>query len=178
MLKPCGGDTAMRPLLKLKRNIMKKLLLFTLMAAASATAGAQNKMIVRQAETGAESSFTLAGIRKLTFADGAMTVTTKAGAAEQTQAFELAKVSRVTFGGDATAIDKIKASAVRGTFAYDGTTVRVAGLAKPATATIYSASGAAVARVAQWDGSGLNVSALAPGVYMLNVGGQSYKFIK
>lgn len=168
----------MRALLKLKRNIMKKLLLFTLMAAASVTAGAQNKMIVRQAETGKESAFTLAGISKLTFADGAMTVTTKAGAAEQTQAFNLAEVGRITFGSDATAIGKVKASAVRGTFAYDGTTVRVAGLSKPSTATIYSASGAAVARVAQWDGSGMNVSTLAPGVYMLNVDGQSYKFIK
>lgn len=157
---------------------MKKLLLFTLMAAASATAGAQSKMIVRQAESGAESAFTLAGISKLTFADGAMTVATKAGAAEQTQVFSLAKVGRITFGGSETAIGKTVASAVRGTFAYDGATVRVGGLAKPATATIYSASGAAVARVAQWDGSGMNVSSLAPGVYMLNVGGQSYKFIK
>ncbi len=148
------------------------------MAAASATAGAQSKMIVRHATSGAESAFTLASVRKLTFADGAMTVTMKPGAAEQAQTFTLGAQSRITFGSGETAIGKTVASAVRGAFGYDGTTVRVSGLAKPATATIYSASGAAVARVAQWDGSGMNVSSLAPGVYMLSVGGQSYKFIK
>ena len=72
----------------------------------------------------------------------------------------------------------IHAPAAGVSFQFDGNSVRVNGIAKTSTARLASVSGALVGMQKVDNGSSIDVSSLAKGVYVLTVDGKTFKFVK
>lgn len=154
---------------------MKKILLSALALMGVAAANAQSTMTVDLGSNNA--TFDLTNVSKITFADnGSMNVFDALGASK---AYQLDAVRKITFAGDYTAIADTKAEpASQIGFAFDGSAVTVSGLDQRCVARLASASGAVVARQTVENGSRVETGALPSGVYVLTVGGKSFKFVK
>lgn len=155
---------------------MRKILFVCIMAAAAATTKAQSTMTVHNANDATKSGVKMDDINKLTFDGDKMTVTMNNGTSAKT--FDLNAFNKVTFDETPVSVAGTTVEKAGIQFAYDGESISVRGLKKSAAAVIYNANGAVMDSRKAWDGSRLSVASLPEGMYLLNVEGVAYKFLK
>ena len=141
---------------------MRKILFVCIMAAAAATTKASRSCRI--------------GSISLTFDGDKMTVTMNNGTSAKT--FDLNAFNKVTFDETPVSVAGTTVEKAGIQFAYDGESISVRGLKKAAAAVIYNANGAVMDSRKAWDGNRLSVASLPEGMYLLNVEGVAYKFLK
>lgn len=149
-----------------------------LMASATAALGAPPQLAVLGADGSVTAVHAAGDIARITFADGAATVTGHGGTAA---VHPTGEVARIVFDSDgaytAAAVDipaagivAVTPNPVDGYFAVSG--------CDGSTLEVYSATGARVMRVDDYCGSQLDASALAPGIYIVKTDSFTAKLIK
>lgn len=141
---------------------------------------AEVNMVVNQAEGGTTREVTITTASTVTFTASGFTVT---GADSQVVDFAYGNVLNITFASGPSAIGNI-AEEAKATFRLAqnpvGETLSVITPAdfESGRLTITSLNGSTALSESAWDGTTLNVSALAPGVYLLTIDKTTIKFIK
>lgn len=138
-------------------------------SALSARADGGAELLVSMAGGKPQAAFDLAGVSKITFGDGAFTVSKADGT--QAEEFVYGEVISIRFGGVQTGIGgaAVGGSDVRlrfrdGQIVADGWTD-----GKTASYAVYDAEGRTVLRGMNWNGTPVDVGGLAGGVYLFSV---------
>lgn len=112
-----------------------------------------------------------------TFTESDMVITADQGTS--TVAYPMANVANMEIVSTSVAVESIKAESVA-SFALEADILNGAGLKADAEVAIFSVNGQMIARTAT-DSDGrfsISIANLAKGVYVVNAGGVSFKFIK
>lgn len=153
---------------------MKKLLLFVSLLVGLGSSFAQD--IVVQTSSGGQTSVPLDNVRKITFDNGNMVLSTNGN-----EDFELPldDIMKILFDEDGSNVDRIVADTNLQLVRNSRNTIGVTGLETAADARIVNTAGSIVMMQRQWNGSDLDISALPSGVYVLVVGTNNiFKFSK
>lgn len=117
-----------------------------------------------------ETSMTpVADLQKISFSEGNMVVTKKDGTTSTTA---LSAISRIYFAEDATGIQTITDN---DQFAWDGKSIKVNGTGK---VKVFLPSGAIVTNGTFTDGQRISLESLPTGIYIIEIGNQSFKIAK
>lgn len=152
---------------------MKKLLLFVSLLVGLGSSFAQD--IVVQTSSGGQTSVPLDNVRKITFDNGNMVLSTNGN-----EDFELPldDIMKILFDEDSN-VDRIVADTNLQLVRNSRNTIGITGLETTADARIVNTAGSIVMIQRQWSGSDINISALPSGVYVLVVGNNNvFKFSK
>lgn len=117
----------------------------------------------------ATDSYATASLKKITFENGNVVVTTSNGASTS---YAISSISQMYFSSTSAGIGSISTDS---NIAWDGTTLSLNGL--KGKVQVYQPSGALVASESA-DAERINLSRLSKGVYVVNVNGQSFKIVK
>lgn len=147
---------------------MKKIFLAVVAALFSLTALADDYFL--NVIANATDSYATASLKKITFENGNVVVTTTAGASTS---YAISSISQMYFSS--TSASGIGSISNDKSFAWDGTTLSLNGL--KGKVQVYQPSGALVASESA-DSQSINLSRLSKGVYVVNVDGQSFKIVK
>lgn len=153
---------------------MKKLLLFVSLLVGLGSSFAQD--IVVQTSSGGQTSVPLDNVRKITFDNGNMVLSTNGN-----EDFELLldDIMKILFDEDGSNVDRIVADTNLQLVRNSRNSIGVTGLETAADARIVNTAGSIVMMQRQWNGSDLDISALPSGVYVLVVGNNNiFKFSK
>lgn len=153
---------------------MKKLLLFVSLVVGLGSSFAQD--IVVQTSSGGQTSVPLDNVRKITFDNGNMVLSTNGN-----ENFELPldDIMKILFDEDGSNVDRIVTDANLKLVRNSRNSIGVTGLETAADARIVNTAGSIVMIQRQWSGSDINISALPSGVYVLVVGNNNiFKFSK
>lgn len=152
---------------------MRKLLLFVSFVVGIGGAFAQN--IVVQSTSGQQTSVPLDNVKKITFDNGNLLLSTNGN-----EDFELPldDIMKILFDEDSN-VDRIVTDANLKLVRNSRNSIGVTGLETAADARIVNTAGSIVMMQRQWNGSDLDISALPSGVYVLVVGNNNiFKFSK
>ena len=152
---------------------MKKLLLFVSLLVGLGSSFAQD--IVVQTSSGGQTSVPLDNVRKITFDNGNMVLSTNGY-----EDFELPldDIMKILFDEDSN-VDRIVADTNLQLVRNSRNTIGITGLETTADARIVNTAGSIVMIQRQWNGSDIDISALPSGVYVLVVGtNYFFKFSK
>lgn len=147
---------------------MKKIFLAVVAALFSLTALADDYFL--NVIANATDSYATASLKKITFENGNVVVTTTAGSSTS---YAISSISQMYFSS--TSASGIGSISNDKSFAWDGTTLSLNGL--KGKVQVYQPSGALVASESA-DSQSINLSRLSKGVYVVNVDGQSFKIVK
>ena len=153
---------------------MRKLLLFVSFVVGIGGAFAQN--IVVQSTSGQQTSVPLDNVKKITFNNGNMVLSTNGY-----ENFELPldDIMKILFDEDGSNVDRIVADTNLQLVRNSRNTIGITGLETTADAHIVNTAGSIVMIQRQWNGSDIDISALPSGVYVLVVGNNNiFKFSK
>lgn len=153
---------------------MKKLLLFVSLVVGLGSSFAQD--IVVQTSSGGQTSVPLDNVRKITFDNGNMVLSTNGN-----ENFELPldDIMKILFDEDGSNVDRIVADTNLQFVRNSRNTIGITGLETAADARIVNTAGSIVMIQRQWNGSDIDISALPSGVYVLVVGNNNiFKFSK
>lgn len=153
---------------------MKKLLLFVSLVVGLGSSFAQD--IVVQTFSGGQTSVPLDNVRKITFDNGNMVLSTNGN-----ENFELPldDIMKILFDEDGSNVDRIVADTNLQLVRNSRNTIGITGLETTADARIVNTAGSIVMIQRQWNGSDIDISALPSGVYVLVVGNNNiFKFSK
>lgn len=153
---------------------MKKLLLFVSLLVGLGSSFAQD--IVVQTSSGGQTSVPLDNVRKITFDNGNMVLSTNGN-----EDFELPldDIMKILFDKDGSNVDRIVADTNLHLVRNSRNTIGITGLETAADARIVNTVGSIVMIQRQWNGSDIDISALPSGVYVLVVGNNNiFKFSK
>lgn len=153
---------------------MKKLLLFVSLLVGLGSSFAQD--IVVQTSSGGQTSVPLDNVRKITFDNGNMVLSTNGN-----EDFELPldDIMKILFDKDGSNVDRIVADTNLQLVRNSRNTIGITGLETAADARIVNTVGSIVMIQRQWNGSDIDISALPSGVYVLVVGNNNiFKFSK
>lgn len=152
---------------------MKKLLLFVSLVVGLGSSFAQD--IVVQTSSGGQTSVPLDNVRKITFDNGNMVLSTNGN-----EDFELPldDIMKILFDEDGSNVDRIVTDANLKLVRNSRNSIGVTGLETATDARIVNTAGSIVMIQRQWNGSDLDISALPSGVYVLVVGNNIFKFSK
>lgn len=153
---------------------MKKLLLFVSLVVGLGSSFAQD--IVVQTSSGGQTSVPLDNVRKITFDNGNMVLSTNGN-----EDFELPldDIMKILFDEDGSNVDRIVADTNLQLVRNSRNTIGITGLETTADAHIVNTAGSIVMIQRQWNGSDIDISALPSGVYVLVVGTNNiFKFSK
>ena len=153
---------------------MKKLLLFVSLVVGLGSSFAQD--IVVQTSSGGQTSVPLDNVRKITFDNGNMVLSTNGN-----EDFELPldDIMKILFDKDGSNVDRIVADTNLQLVRNSRNTIGITGLETTADARIVNTAGSIVMILRQWNGSDIDISALPSGVYVLVVGNNNiFKFSK
>ena len=117
----------------------------------------------------ATDSYATASLKKITFENGNVVVTTSNGTSTS---YAISSISQMYFSSTSAGIGTISTDS---NIAWDGTTLSLNGL--KGKVQVYQPSGALVASESA-DAEHINLSRLSKGVYVVNVNGQSFKIVK
>ena len=117
----------------------------------------------------ATDSYATASLKKITFENGNVVVTTSNGASTS---YAISSISQMYFSSTSAGIGSISTDS---NIVWDGTTLSLNGL--QGKVQVYQPSGALVASESA-DAERINLSRLSKGVYVVNVNGQSFKIVK
>ncbi|MBR3530459.1 MAG: T9SS type A sorting domain-containing protein [Bacteroidaceae bacterium] len=117
----------------------------------------------------ATDSYATASLKKITFENGNVVVTTSNGASTS---YAISSISQMYFSSTSAGIGSISTDS---NITWDGTTLSLNGL--QGKVQVYQPSGALVASESA-DAERINLSRLSKGVYVVNVNGQSFKIVK
>lgn len=152
---------------------MRKLLLFVSFVVGIGGAFAQN--IVVQSTSGQQTSVPLDNVKKITFDNGNLLLSTNGN-----EDFELPldDIMKILFDEDSN-VDRIVTDANLKLVRNSRNSIGVTGLETAADARIVNTAGSIVMMQRQWNGSDLDISVLPSGVYVLVVGNNNiFKFSK
>lgn len=152
---------------------MKKLLLFVSLLVGLGSSFAQD--IVVQTSSGGQTSVPLDNVRKITFDNGNMVLSTNGN-----EDFELPldDIMKILFDEDSN-VDRIVADTNLQLVRNSRNTIGITGLETTADARIVNTAGSIVMIQRQWSGSDIDISTLPSGVYVLVVGNNNiFKFSK
>lgn len=153
---------------------MRKLLLFVNFVVGIGGAFAQN--IVVQSTSGQQTSVPLDNVKKITFDNGNLLLSTNGS-----DDFELPldDIMKIFFKEGDAGVDRIVTDANLKLVRNSRNSIGVTGLETAADARIVNTAGSIVMIQRQWSGSDINISALPSGVYVLVVGNNNiFKFSK
>lgn len=153
---------------------MKKLLLFVSLVVGLGSSFAQD--IVVQTSSGGQTSVPLDNVRKITFDNGNLLLSTNGS-----DDFELPldDIMKIFFKEGDAGVDRIVTDANLKLVRNSRNSIGVTGLETAADARIVNTAGSIVMIQRQWSGSDINISALPSGVYVLVVGNNNiFKFSK
>ena len=153
---------------------MKKLLLFVSLVVGLGSSFAQD--IVVQTSSGGQTSVPLDNVRKITFDNGNMVLSTNGN-----ENFELPldDIMKTLVDEDGSNVDRIVADTNLQLVRNSRNTIGITGLETTADARIVNTAGSIVMIQRQWNGSDIDISALPSGVYVLVVGTNNiFKFSK
>ncbi len=153
---------------------MKKLLLFVSLVVGLGSSFAQD--IVVQTSSGGQTSVPLDNVRKITFDNGNMVLSTNGN-----EDFELPldDIMKILFDEDGSNVDRIVADTNLQLVRNSRNSIGVTGLETATDARIVNTAGSIVMIQRQWSGSDIDISALPSGVYVLVVGNNNiFKFSK
>lgn len=153
---------------------MRKLLLFVSFVVGIGGAFAQN--IVVQSTSGQQTSVPLDNVKKITFDNGNLLLSTNGN-----EDFELPldDIMKILFDKDGSNVDRIVADTNLQLVRNSRNTIGITGLETTADARIVNTAGCIVMIQRQWNGSDIDISALPSGVYVLVVGNNNiFKFSK
>lgn len=153
---------------------MKKLLLFVSFVVGLGSSFAQD--IVVQTSSGGQTSVPLDNVRKITFDNGNMVLSTNGN-----EDFELPldDIMKILFDKDGSNVDRIVADTNLQLVRNSRNTIGITGLETTADARIVNTAGSIVMIQRQWNGSDIDISALPSGVYVLVVDNNNiFKFSK
>lgn len=153
---------------------MKKLLLFVSLVVGLGSSFAQD--IVVQTSSGGQTSVPLDNVRKITFDNGNLLLSTNGS-----DDFELPldDIMKIFFKEGDAGVDRIVTDANLKLVRNSRNSIGVTGLETAADARIVNIAGSIVMIQRQWNGSDIDISALPPGVYVLVVGNNNiFKFSK
>ena len=153
---------------------MRKLLLFVSFVVGIGEAFAQN--IVVQSTSGQQTSVPLDNVKKITFDNGNLLLSTNGS-----DDFELPldDIMKIFFKEGDAGVDRIVTDANLKLVRNSRNSIGVTGLETAADARIVNTAGSIVMIQRQWSGSDINISALPSGVYVLVVGNNNiFKFSK
>lgn len=153
---------------------MKKLLLFVSLVVGLGSSFAQD--IVVQTSSGGQTSVPLDNVRKITFDNGNMVLSTNGN-----ENFELPldDIMKILFDEDGSNVDRIVADTNLQLVRNSRNSIGVTGLETATDARIVNTAGSIVMIQRQWNGSDIDISALPSGVYVLVVGTNNiFKFSK
>lgn len=128
-----------------------------------------------QTSSGGQTSVPLDNVRKITFDNGNMVLSTNGN-----EDFELPldDIMKILFDEDSN-VDRIVADTNLQLVRNSRNTIGITGLETTADARIVNTAGSIVMIQRQWSGSDINISALPSGVYVLVVGNNNvFKFSK
>ena len=152
---------------------MRKLLLFVSFVVGIGGAFAQN--IVVQSTSGQQTSVSLDNVKKITFDNGNLLLSTNGN-----EDFELPldDIMKILFDEDSN-VDRIVADTNLQLVRNSRNTIGITGLETTADARIVNTAGSIVMIQRQWSGSDIDISTLPSGVYVLVVGNNNiFKFSK
>lgn len=153
---------------------MRKLLLFVSFVVGIGGAFAQN--IVVQSTSGQQTSVPLDNVKKITFDNGNLLLSTNGS-----DDFELPldNIMKIFFKEGDAGVDRIVTDANLKLVRNSRNSIGVTGLETAADARIVNTAGSIVMMQRQWNGSDLDISVLPSGVYVLVVGNNNiFKFSK
>lgn len=153
---------------------MKELLLFVSLVVGLGSSFAQD--IVVQTSSGGQTNVPLDNVRKITFDNGNMVLSTNGN-----ENFELPldDIMKILFDKDGSNVDRIVADTNLQLVRNSRNTIGITGLETTADARIVNTAGSIVMIQRQWNGSDIDISALPSGVYVLVVGNNNiFKFSK
>lgn len=153
---------------------MKKLLLFVSLLVGLGSSFAQD--IVVQTSSGGQTSVPLDNVKKITFDNGNLLLSTNGS-----DDFELPldDIMKIFFKEGDAGVDRIVTDANLKLVRNSRNSIGVTGLETAADARIVNTAGSIVMIQRQWSGSDINISALPSGVYVLVVGNNNiFKFSK
>ena len=153
---------------------MKKLLLFVSLLVGLGSSFAQD--IVVQTSSGGQTSVPLDNVRKITFDNGNMVLSTNGN-----EDFELPldDIMKILFDEDGSNVDRIADDTNLQLVRNSRNTIAITGLETTADARIVNTAGSIVMIQRQWNGSDIDIAALPSGVYVLVVGNNNiFKFSK
>lgn len=153
---------------------MKKLLLFVSLLVGLGSSFAQN--IVVQSTSGQQTSVPLDNVKKITFDNGNLLLSTNGS-----DDFELPldDILKIFFKEGDAGVDRIVTDANLKLVRNSRNSIGVTGLETATDARIVNTAGSIVMIQRQWNGSDIDISALPSGVYVLVVGTNNiFKFSK
>lgn len=153
---------------------MKKLLLFVSLLVGLGSSFAQD--IVVQSTSGQQTSVPLDNVKKITFDNGNLLLSTNGS-----DDFELPldDIMKIFFKEGDAGVDRIVTDANLKLVRNSRNSIGVTGLETAADARIVNTAGSIVMIQRQWNGSDIDISALPSGVYVLVVGTNNiFKFSK
>lgn len=153
---------------------MKKLLLFVSLVVGLGSSFAQD--IVVQSTSGQQTSVPLDNVKKITFDNGNLLLSTNGS-----DDFELPldDILKIFFKEGDAGVDRIVADTNLQLVRNSRNTIGITGLETTADARIVNTAGSIVMIQRQWNGSDIDISALPSGVYVLVVGTNNiFKFSK
>lgn len=153
---------------------MKKLLLFVSLLVGLGSSFAQD--IVVQTSSGGQTSVPLDNVRKITFDNGNLLLSTNGS-----DDFELPldDILKIFFKEGDAGVDRIVTDANLKLVRNSRNSIGVTGLETATDARIVNTAGSIVMIQRQWNGSDIDISALPSGVYVLVVGTNNiFKFSK
>lgn len=153
---------------------MKKLLLFVSLLVGLGSSFAQD--IVVQTSSGQQTSVPLDNVKKITFDNGNLLLSTNGS-----DDFELPldDIMKIFFKEGDAGVDRIVTDANLKLVRNSRNSIGVTGLETAADARIVNTAGSIVMIQRQWNGSDIDISALPSGVYVLVVGTNNiFKFSK
>lgn len=138
--------------------------------------GAFAQNIVVQSTSGQQTSVPLDNVKKITFDNGNLLLSTNGN-----EDFELPldDIMKILFDKDGSNVDRIVADTNLQLVRNSRNTIGITGLETTADARIVNTAGCIVMIQRQWNGSDIDISALPSGVYVLVVGNNNiFKFSK
>lgn len=115
-------------------------------------------------------------ISSLTPSDDVLNVKSRLG---KVSAISLSDIRSIKFIPATTAIGKLRSADGKLSFANNGDQITVSGWnGKEGHFAVYSADGSLVISGSRWTGTPISTTQLTPGLYILKVNNQSFKFIK
>ena len=152
----------------------EKLLLLVSLVLGLGSSFAQDILV--QTSSGGQTSVHLDNVRKITFDNGNMVLSTNGN-----EDFELPldDIMKILFDEDGSNVDRIVADTNLQLVRNSRNTIGITGLETTADAHIVNTAGSIVMIQRQWNGSDIDISALPSGVYVLVVGNNNiFKFSK
>ncbi len=137
-------------------------------------AHADDTHLVVQAKDG-NSQFALTALQSISLNETGIGVKDKKG---ETGAFDYANIEKLYFNMIVSMVEANPVTTFHVSLDATGSTLRLQGVDGFSNVNIYSMNGQIVKKLSHWKGNSIDISALVPGVYIIQVNNQALKFKK